>query len=141
VTTIPDDASPAPRPAVVLVDVRPERRGPIVGVIELATGGGTVAQVGSADEAVAAVERYHAVAAVLEVQMPLADGLAVIATLRSAYPALVIVVCSFHHDAGTQRQAEEAGADAYLVKPVSTRELRNAFDAGRRIPLADTAVR
>jgi DNA-binding response OmpR family regulator len=127
--------------AVVLVDVRPERRGPMISVVEMAIGGGTVAQVSTADEAMAAVERFGAEAAIVEVQLPLADGLAVIAALRAAYPALVIVVCTFHHDPVTEQRAEDAGADAYVVKPVSTRELRGVLAAGRRAPLVETSPR
>jgi DNA-binding NarL/FixJ family response regulator len=137
VTVIDEDEGPELRPAVVLVDVRAERRGPMVSVVQAAIGDGTVAQVGTTIEALAAIERYHAYAAVVEVD---ADG-AVIAALRAAHPALVIVVCTFRSDSSTRRQAEEAGSDAFLVKPVSTREIRTAIEAGRRAPLADTAVR
>jgi DNA-binding NarL/FixJ family response regulator len=140
--TLPDGAEgTVAGPVVVLVDVRPERRGPMLSVIEAAMGSGTVAQVGSAAEALAAVARHEAIAAVVEVQLPLAAGLAVIAALRSAHPSLVIVVCTFHHDPATRQQAEGAGADAYLVKPVSAREMRSALNSGRRAPLADIAVR
>ena len=124
--------------AVVLVDVRPERRGPMISVVQAAIGDGIVAQVGNTPEALSAVERYDAHAAVVEVD---AGGLSVIAALRAAHPSLVILVCTFRSDPETRRQAEEAGADAYLLKPVSTREIRTALDAGRRAPLADTAIR
>jgi DNA-binding response OmpR family regulator len=125
------------RPAVVLVDIRPERRGPMLSVVQAAIGDGTVAPAGNISEALGAIDRYRAGAAVVEVD---ADG-AVITALRAAHPSLVIIVCTFRGDAATRRQAEEAGADAYLVKPVSTREIRTALEAGRRAPLADTAAR
>jgi CheY-like chemotaxis protein len=125
---------PAVAPRVVLVDVRSERRAVMRRVVEQALGDGTVlAEVGTASEALAAVEHQGADVVVVEVQLPLAGGLAVIAALRVAYPALAIVVCTFHRDAATQRSAEEAGADAYLVKPVNSRDLRQALLSGRRV--------
>ena len=125
------------KPAVVLVDVRPERRGPMISVVQAAIGEGIVAPAGNVAEALGAIERYRAYAAVVEVD---ADG-TVIPALRAAHPSLVIVVCTFRGDTAARRQAHEAGADAYLVKPVSTREIRTALEAGRRAPLAETAVR
>jgi DNA-binding response OmpR family regulator len=136
---LPGDAT---APAVILVDVRAERRGPMRSLVEMALGGhGTVIQVANADDGLAAVERYHAMAAVLEVQMPLADGLAGIAALRAAHPSLLIIICTFNHDPVTKQLAEAAGADAYLVKPVSTRQMRTALSVEQRAPLAQSAVR
>ena len=83
-----------------------------------------VAEVTDASEALRAIADSDADVAVVEIQLPVDEGLAIIATLRAVHPTLVIVVCTFHHDAATQRQAAEAGADDYLVKPVSARQLR-----------------
>ncbi|MHB1534572.1 MAG: response regulator [Acidimicrobiales bacterium] len=127
---------------VVVVDVRPERRALMRRVVELALGAGTVvAQVATGSDAIAAVERHGAGVAVIEVQMPLTEGLGVVAALRLACPSLLIVVCTFHRDESTQRQARDAGADAYLVKPVNARELRIALGAEHRKPLAAAASR
>ena len=110
---------------VVLIDVRSERRALMRRVLDLAAGDGTVvAEVTDASEALRAIADSDADVAVVEIQLPVDEWLAIIATLRAVYPTLVIVVCTFHHDAATQRQAAEAGADEYLVKPVSARQLR-----------------
>jgi len=110
---------------VVLIDVRSERRALMRRVLDLAAGDGTVvAEVTDASEALRAIADSDADVAVVEIQLPVDEGLAIIATLRAVHPTLVIVVCTFHHDAATQRQAAEAGADDYLVKPVSARQLR-----------------
>jgi DNA-binding NarL/FixJ family response regulator len=66
---------------------------------------------------------------VVEIQMPLASGLATIAALRADYPGLRIVVCTFHGDSSTREQAAAAGADAYLLKPVNARDLRRALQS------------
>jgi ActR/RegA family two-component response regulator len=74
------------------------------------------------------------------VQMPLAEGLGLIAELRAAHPSLLIVVCTFHADRATQLQAHSAGADSYLVKPASARDLRRALGSVPRAPLVDTSA-
>jgi DNA-binding NarL/FixJ family response regulator len=72
--------------------------------------------------------------------MPLAAGLELIADLRAAHPSLAIVVCTFHADRTTQLHARSAGADAYLVKPVSARDMRSALGSMGRASLVDTSV-
>ena len=85
-----------------------------------------VSVVGYADGPVSAVEvvdRLKANAAVVEIQLPISQGLDTISTLRDDFQALRIIVCSFHHDPATKRAALARGADAYLVKPLSPRDL------------------
>lgn len=89
--------------------------------------GMVVAQADSAAAAAAAADRYDPDVVLLEIQMPVGAGLATIAGLRAAHPSLVIVVCTFHADPSTRRQALVAGANAYLSKPVSARELHVAL--------------
>lgn len=121
----------------VLVDARSERRALMRRVVDLALGTGTVvAEVGTVDEAVIAVGRHSADAVLLEPPAPVAEWLAGIAELRAADPSLVIVVCSFRADLATRFQACDAGADSYLVKPLSARELRLALGSARSGPAA-----
>lgn len=99
-------------------------------IVETGDSKGTVvAQADSAEAAVAAADQHAPDVAVLEIQMPVAAGLAAIAGLRAAHPSLVIVVCTFDADPSTRRQALVAGASAYLAKPVTARELRAAYRA------------
>ena len=129
-------------PRVLLLDGRPERRMIMRIVVETGDRGAkVVAEAFTAEEAVAAVGRYEVDAAVVEIQLPVAVGLAAIAELRAAHPSLLIVVCSFLGDLSTQLQAAMAGADAYLTKPVSARELHAVLrtaapSAGRQLVTA-----
>ena len=109
---------------VVMVDDRHDRRQLMSYVVEQA--GDDVTVVGHADGPVSAVEavgRLKANAVVIEIQLPVTQGLDTISALRDDFPDLRIVVCSFHHDATTKRAALARGADAYLVKPISPRDL------------------
>lgn len=118
----------------VLVDARSERRAVMRRVVDAALGVGTVvAEVGSARDALVAMEHHHVDAVVLELQ-PLGEGIAAVAELRAAHPSIVIVVCTFHSDRATRLRALSAGADDYLVKPVSVRDLRAIASARQAFP-------
>jgi len=125
-STVPAQPSPAPEPdvRVVVIDGRHDRRELMRYVVE--QGGADISVVGYADgpvTALDAVARLGATAALLEIQLPVNQGLDTISALRHEYPALRIVVCSFQNDATTVRAALAQGADAYLIKPLSPRDL------------------
>ena len=120
----PTDAGPA----VVLVDARPDRRAVMRQMFEHSGGVATV--VGEADgatDATAAVEQHAAALVVIDIQPDVQAGLDVVAALDVRFPELTILVCSFNTDAAVRQRALEAGADAYVVKPVSAREVVAAF--------------
>jgi len=116
---------------VVMIDDRHDRRQLMSYVVEQA--GDDVTVVGYADgpvSAVEAVDRLKANAVVLEIQLPVTQGLDTISALRDDFPDLRIVVCSFHQDATTKRAALARGADAYVVKPLSPRDLHQLLRGG-----------
>jgi DNA-binding response OmpR family regulator len=126
-----DNVPKAPR--AVLVDVRSDRRALMRKIVDVALGTGTVvAEVVNVGEALIAVGRHGADAVVLELRTPLVEWLAEIAQLRATNPSLVIVVCTFEADLATRFRACDAGADAYLVKPVGARDLRRALRPGQQ---------
>lgn len=115
---------------VVVIDDRHDRRQLMSYVVEQADA--DVSVVGYADgpvSALQAVDRLKANTAVLEIQLPVTQGLDTISALIDDFPALRIVVCSFHHQATTKRAALARGADAYLVKPLSPRDLHQLLRA------------
>lgn len=108
----------------VLVDARADRRAVMRQVFEHS--GLDAAVVGEADggaDAIGLVEQHRANLAVIELSLPVGDGLATIAALRHRFASLAIVVITFNTDAKVKEQALAQGADAYLVKPVSAREV------------------
>jgi two-component system, chemotaxis family, chemotaxis protein CheY len=123
---------------VVVVDGRHDRRQLMSYVLEQA-GGVTV--VGYADGPVTAVEavgRLGATAVVVEIVLPVSQGLDTISALRDDFPNLTIVVCSFHASTTTKQAALERGADAYLAKPPSLQDLRAVLQS---TPRRSTSVR
>lgn len=113
---------------VVLVDDRPDRRR-LVRQIVLATGL-PLLDITDADDGASAItfiEADGADVAIVEIQMPIREGLAAITALRSRFSRLRIIVCSFHVDPATKQLAFDAGADTYLDKPVRSEQLRQAM--------------
>ena len=122
---------------VLVVDGRQDRRQLMGHVVQ--QGGYNMTVVGYADDpasAVEAVERLGANAALIEIQLPVPQGLDTISALNLAYPDLRIIVCSFHQDAATKRAALDRGAEAYFVKPVSPRDLHTCLRSDRPSPTA-----
>jgi DNA-binding NarL/FixJ family response regulator len=74
-------------------------------------------------DAVEQIRTERADVALVEIQMPTAEGLVTIAALRQQFPALRIVVCSFQKDSVTREAAKAKGADGYLVKPLHVEDL------------------
>jgi DNA-binding NarL/FixJ family response regulator len=121
---------------VVAIDSRSERRHVIRRLLEHCFEPGEIAEADSRETAIELVGRCGPEVVVLEVAMPLEEGLDTITALRLMSPPPRIVVCSFHHDAGTVQAALDRGADAYVTKPASSAELRAALGA----PLAATTT-
>jgi DNA-binding NarL/FixJ family response regulator len=116
--------SPTTSIRVVVIDGLLDRRKIMSYLVGLA--GDDVTVVGHATDASSAVEavnRLDATVALVEIQLPTVKGLETISALRDDNPNLQIIVCSFHHDAATRDSALSRGANAYLTKPISPRDL------------------
>lgn len=121
---------------VVLVDDRPDRRR-LIHQIVIGTGLplADIADAADGADAIALIEAQGADVAIVEIQLPIGEGLAAITALRSRFSRLRIIVCSFHVDPATKQLAIEAGADAYLDKPVRSEQLRLAMTENSGLPL------
>lgn len=95
-------------------------------------------------EAMAEIQRRLPEAAVLDVEMPYVDGLAVCRYLHALAPDVPVIVATALE--GAHEHAVAAGADGVLAKPFAREELlaalpcapcrRSASRAGRRDELA-----
>ena len=121
---------------VVTVDSRNERRHVMRRLLELCVDQAAIGEADSREAAIELVGRCRPEVVVLEIAMPLHEGLDTITALRLMSPPPRIVVCSFHHDADTVQAALDRGADAYLTKPAGSVELRAALG----VPFAPRAA-
>ena len=112
---------------IVTVDPRGERRQVIRRLLEHALKPTEIAEADSRPSAIELVDRCHPDLVVIEIQMPLEEGLETITALSLLSPRPRIVVCSFRHDAATVAAALDRGADAFVAKPVGLAELRAAL--------------
>ena len=108
---------------VVAVDTRSERRGVTRQLLERSFKPSEIAEADSRAMAVELVGRCHPAVVVVEIQMPVAEGLGTIAEIGRMSPRPRIVVCSFRRDAATIQDALDHGADHYLTKPASSADL------------------
>jgi DNA-binding response OmpR family regulator len=132
-TPTPDRVAEVTGTKVVLVDGRPDRRAVMRQMFEHS--GLDARVVGEADgapDALALVEEHNAELVVIDLPSPVKEGMDAVAALRGRFANLAIVVSSFNTDAAVKAQATEMGADAYLVKPVSAREVMAAIPSGPR---------
>ena len=116
------DANPL---RVVVIDSRPDRRLLVRHLVE--STGLVATEIGEAADAAGAVELLGSQdrdVAVVEIQMPVTQGLETIAALRNLSSGLRIVVCSFERDPAIKERALAHGADAYLDKPVSAYSMK-----------------
>jgi DNA-binding NarL/FixJ family response regulator len=123
---------------VVVVDSRRERRHVLRRLLEHCFEPAEIGEADSREAAIEVVGRCRPDVVVLDIAMPVEEGLNTITALRLVSPPPRIVVCSFHHDANTVQAALDRGADAYVIKPVGTADLRAALGVPSASPVLVT---
>jgi two-component system, response regulator PdtaR len=89
-----------------------------------------VAEVGDGQQAVEQAQQLRPDLVILDIQMPVLDGLSAAEQIAGARTAPVIVLTAFSQRELVER-ARDAGAMAYLVKPFSKNDLVPAIEVAR----------
>jgi two-component system chemotaxis response regulator CheB len=89
-----------------------------------------VASVGNGQLAVNAMERHDVEVTILDIEMPVMDGLTALPLLLKADPHLQVIMASTLtlRNADISLKAMEAGAADYIPKPTSSREISGGLD-------------
>jgi DNA-binding NarL/FixJ family response regulator len=91
-----------------------------------------VGEAGDGAEAVRLAERLHPDLVLMDVSMPVVDGIEATRQLRTRTPAARVVILTMHGEEETVEQALRAGAVGYLVKDCTMQQvadtLRSAAD-------------
>ena len=115
---------------VLVVDDEPLTREVVGALIE--SGDVAVTMAASGQQALDLVRECPPVLVLLDVMMPGIDGFEVCRELKAdpATKGVRIVMLTALSDAHARRCADDAGADGFLVKPFSARELFAVLDDG-----------
>lgn len=126
-------ASSADPYRVLVVDDSAVIRGLLTRALEADPEIRVVASVSNGLMAVSAVERQVIDVVVLDIEMPVMDGLTAVPKIIAASPGIKVIMASTLtvKNAEVSLRALQAGAADYLAKPTSTRELGGAADFSR----------
>ena len=102
---------------LLLADDRALVRGALAAPLSLEEDLEVVAEVGRGDEVVAAAREHRVDVALLDAEMPGADGLAATAALRAHVPGVEVMIVTTFGRPGYLRTALRAGALGFVVTP------------------------
>jgi len=128
---------------VLVAEDQAMTRGALVALLGLAGDIEVVAQVGRGDEVVAAAQDAKPDVALLDIEMPGADGLTAAAALRRACPNIKIIILTTFGRPGYLRRAMESGASGFIVKDSPADKLARTIRgvlAGQRVIDPDLAA-
>jgi two-component system NarL family response regulator len=118
-----DVVAPTARASVLLVDDHALLRTGVANIINQEADLQVVAEAGNGEEALAAYDRHHPDVTLLDLRMPVMEGVEVVRRLRERDPrARVIVLTTYDTDEEISR-ALKAGAKAYVLKDISADDL------------------
>jgi two-component system response regulator DesR len=121
---------------VLLAEDQHVVRGALVALLELESDLTVVAAVGSGDQVLPAALEHRPDVAVLDIDMPVMDGLAAATVLRERLPECGVLLLTGNGRPGHLRQALAAGVGGFLLKTAPPEELIDAIravSAGQRV--------
>ena len=119
---MPAESAPA-RAGVLVVDDHALFRAGVANIINQESDLRVVAEAGNGAEAVAAFEQHHPDVTLLDLRMPVMDGVETVRQIRAREPqARVIVLTTYDTDDEIAR-ALKAGAKAYVLKDIAADDL------------------
>lgn len=136
---------PASRPAllrVVVADDQATVRDGLVVLLGLAEGIEVVGSAANGQEALNVVEQTHPDAILLDLRMPVLDGIETIRELSRHHPDVAVVVLTTYADDTSIIDALEAGARSYLTKNADRADIAQTLrSATTSLSVIDPAVR
>lgn len=115
---------------LLLADDQALVRGALAALLNLEPDITVVAEVGRGDEVVAAAQSTRPDVALIDVEMPGADGIQATRSLLAVLPDIRVLIVTTFGRPGYLRRAMESGASGFVVKDTPARQLA---DAVRRV--------
>lgn len=122
-----EDDMPGKVIRLLLVDDQPMVRVGLRMQLELEEDIQVVGEASNGREALERVQMLSPDVVVMDVDMPVLDGIAATEMMRRQWHELVVVIVSIHDDQGTRNRSKAAGAAAFVPKRGSTRTLVKAI--------------
>jgi DNA-binding NarL/FixJ family response regulator len=91
-----------------------------------------VGEAANGEEVLAIADRLHPDVVLMDLQMPLMDGIQATVRLREKWPSIPVLVLTTFDDDANLFGALRAGASGYLLKDVSSETLISAITAAAR---------
>ena len=113
---------------IALVDDQPLVRNGIASLLD-ARGHTVVAEAGDGQAGIEAVRRTHPELVLMDLRMPVMDGLEATRLLKAEFPDLRIVILTVSDDERDLLEAVKSGAYGYLIKDLEAGEFFEALDA------------
>ncbi len=112
---------------VLIVDDMPQVRRELRTLLPLLDDIEIVGEAGDGQSAIEAAAALQPDAILIDVEMPILDGLEATRRIKQASPATRIIILSIHNDATVRAQARSAGADDFVDKGASLNTLLQAI--------------
>jgi DNA-binding response OmpR family regulator len=107
----------------------------------LRAGGYTAIEAADGEAGVQAARDEQVVLVLLDLMLPKMDGMEVLAEIRKSHPTLPVIILTARGSENDRVQGLRKGADDYIVKPFSAREVLARIEAVlRRTPARPTPV-
>lgn len=116
-------AETAPATRVLVADDHEVVRGGVVSIVERQPGFQVVGQAGDGAEAVAAYGRLRPDVVLLDLRMPVMEGVEAVRRIRAMDPAARIVILTTYDSDDDIENALQAGAQAYLLKDATAADI------------------
>ncbi len=91
-----------------------------------------VAQANNGRDAVKLVGALQPDLIILDIDMPLMNGLLAAKEIKEHYPATRVIILSLHHDGSVIRKLIQIGIDGYLLKNADSKEMISAIEMVRK---------
>ena len=115
--------APAARANVLVVDDHALLRTGVANIINQEPDLHVVAEAGDGVEAIAAWERHHPDVTLLDLRMPVMEGVEVVRQIRARDPRARVIVLTTYDTDNEIARALKAGAKAYVLKDISADDL------------------
>jgi len=86
-----------------------------------------IGKAGSGEELLAKLIHNKPAVIILDIKMPVMDGIKVLQLIKKQYPEIKVIMLSTYADRNTIQNSIANGADGYLFKNANRQELKNAI--------------